>query len=607
MSKIKSIKELEMERAVKPNFGNGISVASGFDLGAKSPLDSRLTVKTLEERNAHVSGNRAYEGMLVFVEADKKTYQLIGNAWEEFGFNDEKFQAGIAPLKAKDTEQDGRLTVLEALVTGGEAGDGSSIIDIVNANKAAIDKEVLDRAAADKVLEGSISKLDSDYKNADIAIKGRLDSLETATGDLEQIRTDIKANTTSIETEATRAKAEEVKINNKVDAEVTRATSVEKGLADRLDILVGEDTVDGSIAKAVKEAKDHSNAQDVITLASAKKYTDDEIIKVNTSSTVLEGRVETLETKASKVDEKIATAKSEAITTAAAHTNTEITKIDTAYKAADVQTLTNAKTYADAEVLKAKTALEGTITSEIEKVNTKVETNKVDIDNLKNAISNKNNNTVVVNTIDEIVVENPNPKAGDIAYVISLKKAYIYKGETKELPLELPTPPIGWVLFDEISTELDLVNYLTKAEASTTYRKLDVKIAKNDLATGLTSEIDAKATKEELTTALTGKATETFVNEKVEAVKTELSKKITEVEGKVSKEVTDRTNEITRVDGRVDTVASDLTTKNNALVAETERLETRISNFVPVLGAVEPANKEAGHVWLEISAPVRKK
>ena len=76
-------------------FGKGIALAGGFDLGAKAPLDSRLTVATIEERDAHVTGNRAYEGMLVYVEADKKTYQLIDNTWKEFGFNAENLQAEI--------------------------------------------------------------------------------------------------------------------------------------------------------------------------------------------------------------------------------------------------------------------------------------------------------------------------------------------------------------------------------------------------------------------------------------------------------------------------------------------------------------------------------
>ena len=47
------------------SFGNGIPLASGFDYGAKSPLDSRICVKTIAGRDEHVTANRAYEGMLV--------------------------------------------------------------------------------------------------------------------------------------------------------------------------------------------------------------------------------------------------------------------------------------------------------------------------------------------------------------------------------------------------------------------------------------------------------------------------------------------------------------------------------------------------------------
>ncbi len=64
------------------NFGRGIPLASGFDLGAKSPLDSRIYVDTLEERDLHVTENRAYEGMLVYVKEDNYTYRWNGNEWE---------------------------------------------------------------------------------------------------------------------------------------------------------------------------------------------------------------------------------------------------------------------------------------------------------------------------------------------------------------------------------------------------------------------------------------------------------------------------------------------------------------------------------------------
>ena len=64
-------------------FGKGITVASGFDLGAKAPLDARAVVNTIEERDAHIAGNRAYPGMIVYVIADGKNYQYDGTEFKE--------------------------------------------------------------------------------------------------------------------------------------------------------------------------------------------------------------------------------------------------------------------------------------------------------------------------------------------------------------------------------------------------------------------------------------------------------------------------------------------------------------------------------------------
>ena len=64
-------------------FGKGIPLASGFDLGAKKPLDSRDVVDTIAERDAHVTENRAYEGMTVYVKEDKKVYRYDGQKWED--------------------------------------------------------------------------------------------------------------------------------------------------------------------------------------------------------------------------------------------------------------------------------------------------------------------------------------------------------------------------------------------------------------------------------------------------------------------------------------------------------------------------------------------
>lgn len=62
----------------------GIGVASGFKLQAQSALDPRLVVATIAERDELVTGNGAYEGMSVYVKADKKTYQLQGTTTSDW-------------------------------------------------------------------------------------------------------------------------------------------------------------------------------------------------------------------------------------------------------------------------------------------------------------------------------------------------------------------------------------------------------------------------------------------------------------------------------------------------------------------------------------------
>ena len=56
----------------------GIALAGGFKLQAESPLDARQQVDTIEERNELVTLHAAWEGMQVYVKADKKTYEYHG-------------------------------------------------------------------------------------------------------------------------------------------------------------------------------------------------------------------------------------------------------------------------------------------------------------------------------------------------------------------------------------------------------------------------------------------------------------------------------------------------------------------------------------------------
>lgn len=130
-------------------FGKGIALAGGFDLGAKAPLDSRLTVATIEERDAHITGNRAYDGMLVYVEADKITYQCIadedGNlTWKEFGFSETDFHERVVD-NLTTTDIDKALS----------ANQGVAL-------KGLIDDEVTARTDADATLQTAIDTL-GDY------------------------------------------------------------------------------------------------------------------------------------------------------------------------------------------------------------------------------------------------------------------------------------------------------------------------------------------------------------------------------------------------------------------------------------------------------------
>ena len=387
-----------------------------------------------------------------------------------------------------------------------------------------------------------------------------------------------------------------------IAAETQAREAAVNGLSGRLDVVEGDG--EGSINKALQDAK---------------SYADTKVSEVNGANEALSGRVNTLEGEMAKVDGKISTAKTGAVEDAKTYTDAEITKIDTAYKAADAQVLSDAKAHAEAKVQEAKTALEGSISvvdgkvasaktelqGNIDILAGRVSTNESEISKLKDAVSNKNSNTIVVETEDEIATANANPKVGDMAYVISTKRAYIYKGVDA---LSAKAVPQGWVVFDEITSELDLVNYLKKSEAEATYRKLSAKIAESDLATELVNKIDAKADKSYVDGELAGKTDEAYVNSKVEEVVAPVRTESAQNKANMTKEVEDRKAEITRVEGVITSsvnaakqeLTSSLTEKETALKAEDTRLNNRINKFVPVVAEEEPTETEEGHVWLQL-------
>lgn len=372
-----------------------------------------------------------------------------------------------------------------------------------------------------------------------------------------------------------------------IAAETQAREAAVNAINGKIDVINGNEETTGSISKALKDAK---------------AYTDEKVLEINGANSALSGRVEAVEQKVEAVDGKISAAKGEAIESAKTYTDGEIGKIDAAYKAADTKVLEDAKADAQAKVQEAKTTLQ----SNIDTLAGRVSTNEFEISKLKDAVSNKNSNTIVVETEDEIATENPNPKVGDLAYVISTKRAYIFKGVSA---IVVKSVPQGWVVFDEITSELDLVNYLKKSEADTTYRKLADKIAEADLATELVSKIDSKLDGTQVDSKIS--AAVNTVNEKVVANTAAITQEvadrkseITRVEGALNSAKTELNSSISSVNSKVDTVKSDLTSslteKETALKAEDTRLNNRINKFVPVVAEEEPTETEEGHVWLQL-------
>lgn len=171
-------------------FGKGITLAGGFDLGAKAPLDSRITVATIEDRDAHVTNNRAYDGMLVYVEANKITYQYIVNEdgigeWKEFGFNLNDFQGQVVDnLESEDSTK--ALSAKQGKVLDGKIAQNTEDIAEILDEETGILKQAKDHAdSKDSAIQAAQDAADKVQEEVD-AVEGRMDTAEQAIDAIEE-------------------------------------------------------------------------------------------------------------------------------------------------------------------------------------------------------------------------------------------------------------------------------------------------------------------------------------------------------------------------------------------------------------------------------------
>lgn len=155
-------------------YGKGITVASGFDLGAKAPLDHRIVVDTIADRDAHVTGNRAYEGMIVFVKEDQTTYQLVMQTPEE---GEPALGWKVFGADAVDLSEYAKMDYVDQqianAVTGGKL-DLSAYAKVADVN-AALDKKV-DKVDGKSLIDDTeIARLAKVDNYDDTEVRGLID------------------------------------------------------------------------------------------------------------------------------------------------------------------------------------------------------------------------------------------------------------------------------------------------------------------------------------------------------------------------------------------------------------------------------------------------
>ena len=144
------------------SYGNGIKLTTGFDVGAKSPLDNKSVVETIDERDAFVTDNLAYEGLEVYVKETKIKYRYNGTEWINTnggtGGSVDGYTKGevntLLNKKLDKPETDGT----KGQVLTVQADGTNAYADVPQYDDAEI-KEVLNKKLAKPEIEGTVGQV----------------------------------------------------------------------------------------------------------------------------------------------------------------------------------------------------------------------------------------------------------------------------------------------------------------------------------------------------------------------------------------------------------------------------------------------------------------
>ena len=192
----------------------------------------------------------------------------------------EEGTAGSVKNTAKGYADQAKTDAISAAATDAQTKADAAQSAAVTAANAHTDAEIAKLVAADGTLGNRVTVLEKAVEDlAEDSVDTRINAAES------RAATDAQTKANAAKEAAIAAAATDAQ--GKVDAEKARAEKAESDLQAAIDILNGEASVEGSVAKAKAEAI-AAAATDAQTkadgaLAAAKDYTDDEIEKVNSA------------------------------------------------------------------------------------------------------------------------------------------------------------------------------------------------------------------------------------------------------------------------------------------------------------------------------------
>lgn len=225
--------------------------AKGY--AVKTEVDTAVADAKKAGTDAQASVN-ALSDKVGTVPADKTIVQMIADAQKAATYDDSTVKASIKANADAITKLNGADTV--------EGSVAKTVKDAVTAEqKRAEGKEQENATAIARVK----SRVDTFFADAELT-RDAIDTLKELQDYITKHGTEaagwtakISANEAAIKAEETRAKGVEDTLNTAITDEASRAKGIESGLATRLDTLEGANTVEGSVAKTVKDAVDALN------------------------------------------------------------------------------------------------------------------------------------------------------------------------------------------------------------------------------------------------------------------------------------------------------------------------------------------------------------